>query len=89
MTGGNIAVVALGSTGCSIECSSSPSADTPEFDLSRLAVVFCVSALASGLANLEEILPRCLTEDCGAMLAHSSPIQSFYLQLSACVAFLR
>jgi hypothetical protein len=36
MTGGNIAVVALGSTGCSMVCSSSASAEILEFDLSLL-----------------------------------------------------
>lgn len=63
MTGGSIAVVALGSTGCSTVCSSSPSAEALEFDLNLFADV-CVSALCRGLANREEILPLCLTEDC-------------------------
>ena len=45
MTGGNIAVVALGSTGCSIMCSSSLSAEGLEFDRSLLEVVTCVSVL--------------------------------------------
>jgi hypothetical protein len=44
ITGGNIAVVALGSTGCSIVCSSSLSAEGLEFDLNLLEPVFCVSA---------------------------------------------
>jgi hypothetical protein len=64
-----MAVLALGSTGCSIVCSSSTSAETEELDLSRLDVVFCVSALASGLVNLDEILPRCLTEDCSTVIS--------------------
>ena len=63
MTGGNIAVVALGSTGCSIVCSSLPSAETLEFDLSLLAVVFCVSALCKGLARREDTLPLFLTDN--------------------------
>jgi hypothetical protein len=62
MTGGNIAVVALGSTGCSILESSSSSAERLEFERSLLAVVFCVSARCRGLANREDILPRCRTE---------------------------
>ncbi len=57
MTGGNIAVVARGSTGCSIVNSSSPSADGLELDLSLLVVVFWVSALCRGLANLDDTLP--------------------------------
>lgn len=69
ITGGNIAVVALGSTGCSIVCSSSPSAETLEFDLRRLLVVFCVSALCNGFANRLEILPRCRTEDCSTVVS--------------------
>ena len=45
MTGGSMAVVALGSTGCSMVCSSSPSGEGLELDLNLLVVVFCVSAL--------------------------------------------
>lgn len=63
ITGGSIAVAALGSTGCSIVCSSSPSREMVEFDLSRLEVVFCVSDLRRGLANREDMLPRFLTEE--------------------------
>ena len=64
MTGGNIAVVALGSTGCSIICSSSLSAEGLEFDRSLLEVVICVSVRCSGFAKRDDTLPRCRTEDC-------------------------
>src|ERR1700759_5691970 len=43
MTGGNIAVVALGSTGCSIMFSSSPESEGLELDLNLLEDVLCVS----------------------------------------------
>ncbi len=62
MTGGSIAVFALGSTGCSIVCSSSSSVEGLEFDRSLLVDVFCVSALCSGFAKRDEILPRCRTD---------------------------
>ena len=63
ITGGSIAVVALGSTGCSIVCSSSPSAESDELDRSLLDVVFCVSALCRGFAKREDILPLCLADN--------------------------
>jgi hypothetical protein len=86
ITGGSIAVVALGSTGCSMVCSSSPSAEALEFDLSLVEV--CVSALCSGFAKREEILPLCRTED---YLTVSRELQSDRgnSQLSADVAFRR
>lgn len=62
MTGGSIAVFALGSTGCSIKCSSSSDADKLEFDRSLVVLVFCVSALCKGFANREEMLPLCRTD---------------------------
>jgi hypothetical protein len=62
MTGGNIAVLDLGSTGCSIVCSFSPSAERDEFDRNLLAIVFWVSALWSGFAKREDTLPLCLTD---------------------------
>lgn len=43
MTGGSIAVVARGSTRCSIKCSSSLSAETLESDRSLVEFVTCVS----------------------------------------------
>lgn len=57
-----MAVAALGSTGCSIVCSSSLSTEKFEFDLNRLELVFWVCSLWRG-PNREDILPRCLTED--------------------------
>jgi hypothetical protein len=63
ITGGSVAVVALGSTSCSIVCSSSPSIETTEFDLSLVAVVFDVSARCNGFAKREDILPLCLTDN--------------------------
>ena len=68
ITGGSIAVVALGSTGCSMVCSSSASAEIIELDLSLLAVVFCVSALCKVLAKREDMLPLFLAEDCRKVL---------------------
>lgn len=58
-----MAVLARGSTGCSIVCgSSSPSVEIAELDLTLLLDVLWVSALCSGLKR-EEILPLCLAED--------------------------
>lgn len=62
MTGGSMAVVALGSTGCSIMCSSSLSAETLEFDRSLLEPVTCVSVRWS--PKREETLFLWRTEDC-------------------------
>lgn len=45
MTGGNMAILALGSTGCSMGRSTSVSAELLEFDLNLDRFVFCVSAL--------------------------------------------
>lgn len=58
-----MAVVALGSTGCSMVWSSSPSAEIEELDLNLLAVVFCVSALCNEFARREDMLPLFLAED--------------------------
>ena len=45
ITGGSIAVVALGSTGCSIMCSSSLSAEGLEFERNRVEAVVWFSVL--------------------------------------------
>jgi hypothetical protein len=73
-TGGNIAVVALGSTGCAMMFSSSPSSpERLEFDLNLLVVVvFCVSALCNGLAKREDTLPLCRTDNYNTV--HQHPI---------------
>lgn len=63
ITGGNMAVVARGSTGCSMVWSSSQSAEILELDLNLLGVVFCVSALCSVLVKREDMLPLFLAED--------------------------
>ena len=63
ITGGNMAVVARGSTGCSMVWSSSQSAEILELDLNLLAVVFCVSALCRLFASRDEMLPLFLAED--------------------------
>lgn len=63
ITGGRVAVVDLGSTGCSIVCSSSPSTETVELERSLLLIVFCVSDLTSGLTKREATLPLFLTDD--------------------------
>jgi hypothetical protein len=62
-----MAVLALGSTGCLIVDSSSASSECVEFERIRLIVLF-VSARSSVLVNLEDILPRCRTEDCDLVL---------------------
>lgn len=87
ITGGSMAVVALGSTGCSMVCSSSPSAEALEFDL-NLFVEVCVSALWSGFAKRDEMLPRCLTEDCFIVRCVLSDYGE-NVQLSAGAAFRR
>ena len=74
ITGGSVAVVALGSTSCCIVCSYSPSTETTEFDLSLLAVVFDVSARCNGLARREDILPLCLTDDYSQISSFPFPI---------------
>jgi hypothetical protein len=61
-----MAVVALGSTSCSIVCSSSLSVERLEFDLNLLAV-FDVSVRCKGFAKREEMLPLCLTDDCSML----------------------
>ena len=76
-TGGNIAVLALGSTGCgSTFCfgvvgagvssaGASPELDRFESDRTRLlAVVFCVSARWRDAKRDEKEDPRCLTDAC-------------------------
>jgi hypothetical protein len=62
-TGGSIAVLALGSTGCGpVKPSSSPPEAT-ELDLILVAAVPCVSARVScDAVSLEAIEPRCLAE---------------------------
>jgi hypothetical protein len=58
-----MAVLDLGTTGCTIVCfSSSPSMDREELERNLLATVFWVSALWRGLANREDMLPRCFTD---------------------------
>lgn len=74
ITGGSVAVVALGSTSCSIVCSSSPSVERLEFDLSLLAVVFEVSARCKGFAKREDTLPLFRTDDC-------SNVSTFFLEI--------
>lgn len=56
-TGGRIAVLDRGSTGCGNTLSSS--SDTVELDLRRLP---CVSALDKGEVNLEAMEPRWRTD---------------------------
>src|SRR5690554_2201535 len=65
-TGGSIGTRAFGSTGCPIFTSSSPSVEMLESDLTRLAVVFWVSALCSAVGKREDMLFLCRTEawDC-------------------------
>ena len=74
-----MAVIARGSTGCSMVWSSSASAEILELDLNLLAVVFCVSAFCSVLAKREDMLPLFLPEDYCNILAN------FLYQTKYCV----
>lgn len=87
-----MAVVALGSTGCSMLCSSSASAEILELDLNLLGLVFCVSALCNELATREDMLPLFRAEACCIASANVIPLveeQEIDLLASADVTSLR
>lgn len=68
ITGGNMAVRARGSTGCTTSCSPPPSA-LPDVRLeSDLSRVVELSARVRGCGTCDEMLPRCRTDACDSQL---------------------